>query len=153
MNQDSRESSDSHSEFRSAPGSMKLFYLFTMCLVVPDNEYDLQLWMAWERLLTKQEQGWGGGGGRRERENNMEQFEKEANRNGEGKSTSTLILINSTTKFGLSAHILYHEKRIISKELLDTFAKGWCVKVWMKKKRFWISLWSATAASPCYQSH
>lgn len=61
MNQDSRESSDSHSESRSAPGSMKLFYLFTMCLVVPDNECDLQLRMARKRLLTKQEQGWGRG--------------------------------------------------------------------------------------------
>jgi len=57
MNKDSCGSSYSHSEFRSAPGSMKLFYLFTICLVVTDNECGLQLRMAWERLLTMQEQG------------------------------------------------------------------------------------------------
>ena len=65
MNKDSWESSYSHSEVRSAPGSMKLFYLFTIWLVVPDNECDLQLRMAWERLLTKQ--GHGGDEGEVER--------------------------------------------------------------------------------------
>lgn len=35
-----------HSEFRNAPKSVKLFYLFTICLVVPENECDLQLGMA-----------------------------------------------------------------------------------------------------------